>query len=108
MADGIWVVLGAAVGTVGTLATTWLSAYLNKKSADPFDAAAMKLLRSMLEGKHNWRKITTLANVVGLDEKTTKEYLVVLGARGSETNANLWGLVSRNPLGAVQEDNLNP
>ncbi len=98
MAEGAWVVLGAAIGTVGSILTTWLNAYLTKKPPDPYDVAAMKLLKDMLEKERNWRTIDTLSNVIGADKQTTKEYLLAIGARGSETDANLWGLISRNPL----------
>lgn len=103
MADGSFVVLGsvlgAAIGALSSLGTTWLNARLNQKDPNAeYDEAASKLLRSMLEKGPRWRKISTLANVVGLDEKSAKEYLILLGARGSETDGDLWGLVSRNPL----------
>jgi hypothetical protein len=52
----------------------------------------------MLEGEHRWRDIGTLANVIGLDVTTTKEYLILLGARGSQKDGKMWGLLSRNPL----------
>jgi hypothetical protein len=52
----------------------------------------------MLSGGHNWRTLSALANVTGLTELEAKRLLVEIGARGSETNPDLWGLVSRNPL----------
>ncbi len=107
MAEGGWVVLGAAIGSFGSILTTWLASYLGKKPPDPFDAAALALLRKMLEGEHQWRNIDTLANVVGLDNKTTKEYLVVLGARGSELDGKMWGLLSRNPIKDVNEQSIH-
>jgi len=98
MAEGTWVVVGAAIGTAGSILTTWLNAYLSKDSPDPYDVQATALLKSMLEKGPHWRNINTLANVIGADNKLTKEYLLALGARGSETNGDLWGLISRNPL----------
>ncbi len=98
MAEGAWVILGAAIGTLGSILTTWLNAYLSRPRADPYDVQATALLKLMLEKGPHWRKIGTLANVIGADEKLTKEYLLALGARGSETNGELWGLISRNPL----------
>lgn len=101
MSDGMWVVLGAAVGTAGSIATTWLSATLSRRSAFPkYDAAVVKLLRDMLEADPRWRKLDTLAKVTGLTPKDAKEYLIEMGARGSSTDGNLWGLISRNPLPA--------
>ena len=52
----------------------------------------------MLENGFSWRSLSTLSNVTGLDEDEAKRLLVEIGARGSETNPSLWGLVSRNPL----------
>jgi hypothetical protein len=107
MMDGGWVVVGtvvgAAIGSVGSIATTWLQARLSRKEPDPFDAAATDLLKSMLSGDHKWRDIETLANVVGLDTKTTKEFLVILGARGSQKDGKMWGLVSRNPIEEAED-----
>ena len=98
MAEGAWVVLGAAIGTAGSILTTWLNARLGRPTPDPYDVQATALLKSMLEKGPNWRNINTLANVIGADNKLTKEFLLALGARGSETNGDLWGLISRNPL----------
>ena len=99
MAEGGWVVLGSAIGTIGSILTTWLAAHLSKQKPDPYDGAASALLKSMLEGEHRWRDIGTLANVIGrLDVTTTKEYLILLGARGSQKDGKMWGLLSRNPL----------
>ncbi|WP_316203595.1 hypothetical protein [Bradyrhizobium sp. SZCCHNS3051] len=98
MAEGAWVVLGAAIGAAGSLLTTALNAWLTSKNLDRYDKAAMKLLTQMLERGHNWRKLRTLSNVIGASEQDTKELLLILGARASETNPELWGLISRNPL----------
>lgn len=106
MAEGVWVLLGTAVGTVGSLATTWLSSHLSRKSPHPkFDRAVEKLLRQMLNGEHKWRSLETLASVTGLTHKEVKEYLIEFGARGSETDPRLWGLISRNPLSQIPSDN---
>ena len=105
MADGGWVVLGATIGTVGSVATTWLNAWLVRRH-DPereYDAAVKALLKALLEKGPRWRRISTLASVIGLDRKLTKEYLVVIGARGSQTDPELWGLVTRNPLKEIDE-----
>jgi hypothetical protein len=99
MAEGAWVALGTGIGVIGSLLTTWLNAWLNRKNQlDQYDKAAMKLLTTMLEKGRNWRTLKTLSNVIGANEKDTKELLLMLGARASETNPDLWGLISRNPL----------
>ena len=58
----------------------------------------------MLEGGHNWRSLSALANVTGVSESETKRLLVEIGARGSETDPSKWGLVSRNPLPSHDPD----
>ena len=99
MAEGGWVVLGTSIGVFGSLLTTWLNGWLSRKNQlDQYDRAAMKLLNAMLEKGQNWRTIKRLSNVIGANEKDTKELLLMLGARASETDPDLWGLISRNPL----------
>lgn len=106
MDNGLWVVLGAAIGTAGSILTTWLNAHLGRKSKFPeYDRAVKALLVAMLSGEPKWRKIQTLASVTGLSEQDAKEYLIELGARGSETNGTLWGLISRNPLSEIDSSN---
>jgi len=109
MGEGGWVVLGAAIGVVGSLLTTLLNAWLNPKhELDQYDKAAMSLLKSMLEKGQKWRTLTTLSNVIGANEKDTKELLLMLGARASESRADLWGLISRNPLPEKAGDTADP
>jgi hypothetical protein len=106
MGEGFWVVLGTTIGTVGSLATTWLNAYFARRSKYPeYDKAVEKLLKDMLEHGPKWRKIETLMRVTGLNEQDTKEYLITLGARGSESDGDLWGLTSRNPLQQIATSN---
>ena len=108
MPEGGWIivgtVIGAAIGSFGSIVATWLQARMNKPEPDPFDAPATQLLKSMLEGPYKWRDIETLANVVGMDTKTTKEFLVCLGARGSQKDGRMWGLISRNPIETADQD----
>ena len=106
MGSGFWVVMGAAIGTVGSILTTWLNAHLSQKSKFPeYDKGVKALLIAMLTAGPKWRKIKTLAAVTGLSEQEAKEYLIELGARGSETDGNLWGLISRNPLSEIDPSN---
>jgi hypothetical protein len=97
MAEGAWVVLGSAIGTVGSILTTWLAAHLSKEKPDPWDGIAMNLLQKQLEIER-WCDIRVLANIIGLDEEVTREYLILLKARGSRKDGKKWGLLSRNPL----------
>ena len=85
---------GAAASLAGILTTDWLQARRKAEANKP----TKKLLKDMLKSGQNWRRLSTLANVTGLTESEVKKLLVEIGARGSETNPALWGLVSRNPL----------
>lgn len=106
MGEGLWVVLGAAIGTVGSISTTWLAAHLSRQSAHPkYDKAIQKLLLAMLEDGPKWRNINTLASVTGLNEQDVKDFLIEMGARGSETKPHLWGLITRNPLSEIDPSN---
>jgi hypothetical protein len=99
MAEGAWVALGAAIGGASSILTTWLAAWFNRKNQlDQYDLAAIKVLTAMLEQGPNWRTLKTLSNVIGASQEDTRTLLLILGARGSETNPDLWGLLSRNPL----------
>ena len=94
LAGFLGAIVGAAATLVGVVTTDWLQARRKAKADKP----TKKLLKGMLKGGHNWRKLSTLANVTGLTESEAKQLLVEIGARGSEADPSLWGLVSRNPL----------
>jgi hypothetical protein len=98
MADGGWVVLGAAVGVLGPLLTTLLNDWLKNRRQDPYKKAAMEILKKKLDLGSSWKPLDDLCNIIGADEKDTKELLLMLGARASERNPKLWGLIDRNPL----------
>ena len=96
--------LGTAIGVVGSLLTTWLNAWLNRNNQlDQYDKAAMGILTTMLGSGPKWRKLTTLSNVIGANQQDTKELLLMLGARASESNADLWGLFTCNPLPSTED-----
>jgi hypothetical protein len=46
----------------------------------------------------HWRKLDTLSHVIGANEETTKRLLIELGARGSEDQQELWGLIKHHPF----------
>ena len=99
MAEGAWVVLGTAIGTAGSILTTWLTAYLKKKeNDDPYDDIAKKILEGQLK-LQKWTDIKVLENMIGLNKDYTREYLILLNARGSrKPGSKKWGLISKNPL----------
>ena len=89
---------GTLAGAVATLGGIILTERLNSHRQARKDKPREELLKKMLENGFSWRSLSTLSNVTGLDEDEAKRLLVEIGARGSETNPSLWGLVSRNPL----------
>jgi hypothetical protein len=98
MAGEAWVVLGTAVGATGSLLTTWLTAYLKKTEDDQYDASAMKILEEQLK-LHEWTDIKTFEKMIGLDRDNTRQYLILLKARGSrKPKSTKWGLISKNPF----------
>jgi hypothetical protein len=107
MAEGIYVLIGTALGVVGSLGTTYLNAFLSKAKPDPVAEARKKLLRMMLEDQRfTWRKFSVLCHVIGGDETTTKALLLEIGARASEDGQNLWSLVERHPFQGPISDSL--
>jgi hypothetical protein len=102
--SGIAAFLGALAGALASMAsivlTGFLKAYRDAKANQP----RKQLLTDMLSGGHRWRGLSALANVTDLTESEAKRLLVEIGARGSETDPNVWGLVSRNPLPTHNRD----
>lgn len=96
--------LGAIVGAVATLGGLVLTDYIQARRKTEADRPKKRLLADMLRSGHKWRTLTTMANVTGLTESEVKQLLVEIGARGSETDSALWGLVSRNPLPTHDEN----
>jgi len=98
MDSGFAAFLGAIVGAIASMGGIVTTDYLQSRRKMKADEPKRELLRNMLQGGHNWRRLSTLANVTGLTESEAKQLLVEIRARGSETDPSLWGLVSRNPL----------
>ena len=108
MAEGAYALIGAALGVIGSLGTTYLNSHLSKPKPDPVATARKKLLLAMLEDERfTWRKFQVLCHVIGADDDTTKRLLLEVGARASEDGQNLWCLVERNPFKAAP-DNVEP
>lgn len=93
-------IAGAGASLGGIVVTDWLQAHRRAQQAAP----RKDLLKRMLAAGHNWRRLSTLSNVTGLTEAEARQLLVEIGARGSETDSSLWGLVSRNPLPTHDSD----
>lgn len=97
----IGVVVGGALTTLKDFLTTW---YAGRKQR-VLDQAQTKLLQQMLDAR-DWRKLSTLARIIGADAGTTRRLLIELGARGSEKlredNEEVWGLISKHPLEKIE------
>src|SRR5690349_6174959 len=98
MDSGLAAFLGALAGAVASLVGIVVTDCLKAWRKSRADQPRKELLRTMLEGGNRWRTLGTLANVVGLSEAEAKRLLIEIGARGSETDATLWGSIKRNPL----------
>jgi hypothetical protein len=104
MAGEAWVLLGTAVGATGPLLTTWLTAYLKNNEDGPYDASAMKILEEQLN-LHEWTDIKIFEKMIGLDRNNTRQYLILLKARGSRKPKSMkWGLISKNPFSEVDKE----
>lgn len=93
----IGVVVGALITVAGSFVLHWVQGLPLRR----LDQGRKSLLEKMLRDpgfKDNWRKVETLSRVVGADEETTKRLLIELGARGSEKDDGLWGLLEYHPL----------
>ena len=93
----IGVLLGYVLAILGNLVTYWLSQRTIAKKDQP----RKRLLEKMLDDERfpgRWRKLSTLMHVIGADEETTKGLLLEIGARGSEDQQELWGLIKYHPF----------
>lgn len=94
----VGVLAGAAISIVGSLLLHWLQDRPRKL----LDEGRKKLLLQMLrDTRFQWRKMATLSRVIGADEETTKRLLIEVGARGSEKDDGLWGLIESHPFDQV-------
>lgn len=94
----IGTVVGGVIGASSPLLSTWLSAYLKKNEDNEYDAKAKELLKKQLE-LHKWTDLETFQKMIGLDSNYTRQYLLLLKARGSrKRGSKKWGLIDKNPL----------
>ena len=92
---------GVIIGALITSASVILKYFLETQQRKKLDKKRKKLLIKMLDSErfpNKWRKLKTLSRVIGTDEETTKRLLIEIGARGSETESDSWGLIKHHPL----------
>lgn len=98
--------VGAFGVVIGALITGLFNLLLQARQESPkkeLDKKRERLLKEMLLHEvHAWRNISTLSAVIGTGDEETRRLLINIGARGSETSSNSWGLIKRNPLPTAQ------
>lgn len=98
---GVIGLIGVIVGSVLTIIGNIVQQRLNERLRRKLDGARKEILKTMLQDERflkKWRKLATLARVIGADEETTKKLLIEIKARGSENDDGLWGLVEHHPF----------
>lgn len=97
----VGVIVGAIISILGNV----LLHYLQNRRKDTLDELRKELLLKMLDNDrfpNKWRKLETLSRVIGADDETTKRLLIEVGARGSESESNSWGLIKHHPLEKIE------
>lgn len=87
--------IGTVLGFIGNALYIFVQSRIHTRA----DKQRKEILKKMLNNESmSWRKLNTLAHVIGSDESTTKTLLLEIGARASEDGNDLWSLIERNPL----------
>ena len=92
----IGVVVGGVVTTLGHLSIhRWQTAGERQR-----DEKRKAMLASMLDnpGPSGWRKMETMAGVIGATREETARLLIELDARASETGKDVWAFTKNKPL----------
>jgi len=97
----IGVLLGSAITVGGNILLHWLKERQNKRLEQSRKKLLLEMLRDSRFPRH-WRQLSTLSRVIGADEETTKRLLIDVGARGSEKDDGLWGLIEYHSLQAIE------
>lgn len=91
------VTIGGAIQFGFNLARDWFQS----RKQTRLDDMRKDLLREALENPPSgteWRKLTTLCGIIGAKPEETTRLLIELGARGSESQEDVWALLSERPL----------
>ena len=98
----VGVVVGAVISVIGNITLH----QMQNSSRKMLDNRRKELLKKMLNDSRfpqGWRKLSTLSRVIGSDIETTKRLLLEVGARGSEKDDDMWGLIERHPFNKSDE-----
>lgn len=93
--------IGVVVGAVVTVLGNIILHKMQNAPREELDNSRKELLKKMLNDSRfpqGWRKLSTLGRVIGADDETTKRLLFEVGARGSEKDDDMWGLIERHPF----------
>jgi hypothetical protein len=95
-------IIGVAVGSIGQFFIDRLRYNRETKAQRELDDRRKELLKEALENPppgNEWRQLQTLSRIIGANYETTTRLLIEIGARGSETENEVWALRSEKPLG---------
>ena len=95
-------IIGVAVGSIGQFLIDHFRHKRDTKAQRELDDKRKALLKDALVNRppgKEWRKLQTLSRIIGANYETTTRLLIDIGARGSETENEVWALLSKKPLG---------
>ncbi len=94
-------IAGVIVGAFIQFSFHRLDRHLDTRKQRELDDARKALLKTALENPPDgteWRALSTLSRIIGANYETTTRLLIELGARGSETENEVWALLTKKPL----------
>ncbi len=99
-------IIGVAVGSGLTILGQYLVHRWQTGAERKRDLKRKAMLTNMLNkpGKTGWRKMTTLAAVIGASREETARLLIELDARASETGNDVWAFVKDKPIPEPDKD----
>ncbi len=93
-------IIGVVVGGGVTVISQLVIHHCKTETARKRDEKRKSLLTEMLNnpGPEGWRKMGTMANVIGANREETARLLIELDARASESGTDVWAFVKNKPL----------
>lgn len=93
-------IIGVVVGGVVTILGHWIVHHWQTAAARKRDEKRKAILTEMLNnpGPKGWRKMETMANVIGASRDETARLLIELDARASETGKDVWAFIKDKPI----------
>jgi hypothetical protein len=90
---GLWVLLGSAIGAIASVGTTYLTDHLRHRRAEKLDQMRERALRARFNAStKDWVPMEKLRDCIGADRDTTVRHLLMIGARRSMKENDVWGL----------------